>query len=187
MSSSSSDASQSQLQDTQDNRISSAVGSVNLVTNRSSVGNVNISQTDQGAVAGAFGFASANSDSAFKFANATNDSAAKLVNAASDSAFKFGEATVGKSFDFASAIASGAANELAASGARQVAVTKDAMTAVQDAYGGAASEVKAAYQNTTDKIAGAYTEAKAGEQKVMVAVGLAIVGMVALKALGRSA
>ncbi len=176
MSSSDSDSSQSQLQDTQDNRISSAVGSVNLVTSRSSVGNVNISQTDHGAVDGAFKFANATADSAFKFSNAT-----------ADSAFKLTDSTVGKAFDFAQSITSGAADELAASGARQVAVTKSAMAAVQDAYGGAASEVKAAYQNTTDKIAGAYTEAKAGEQKVMVGVGLVIVGIVALKALGKSA
>lgn len=133
MSESSSDASQTQTTDTQDNRISSAVGSVNLNTSRSSIGgDVTITTTDQG--------------------------------------------TVSKAFEFANSIAVGAANTASASGARDMAITQSAMQAV-----------KSAYQDNSDTLAAAYTTAKAGEQKVMVGVGLIIVGIVALKALGKAA
>ena len=67
MSSSKSTASQSQSQETADNRIAGSGESVNLVASRSSIGNVSISQTDHGAV-----------DGAFKFGNAITDGALKL-------------------------------------------------------------------------------------------------------------
>ena len=51
MSSSKSSASQSQSQETADNRITGSGESVNLVASRSTIGNVSISQTDHGAVA----------------------------------------------------------------------------------------------------------------------------------------
>lgn len=165
MSESSSDASQQQITDTQDNRIASAVGSVNLVTSRSNVGNVNIQTTDHGAV-----------DGAFKFANAS-----------SDSAFKFGDATVGKAFDFAKQISNNAADETAASGARSTGIATSAMKSVQDAYSKSGEMVSKANEKVTDTLAAAYETAKAGEQKIMVGVGLAIVGIVAVKALGKGA
>lgn len=83
---------------------------------------------------------------------------------------------VGGAFDFARDVATGAANTAAASSSANLAVTKSAMQAVQDAYAG-----------STEKIASAYTEGKAGEQKIMVAAGLLIVGVVAMKALGKGA
>ncbi|MFZ4878440.1 hypothetical protein ACL9RI_25420 [Janthinobacterium sp. Mn2066] len=131
-SNSDSDSSQTQINESQDNRITGGTGSVNLVTSRSSVGgNVNISTTDFG--------------------------------------------SVGRSFDFAEAIAKGAANTAAASAAQVQAVATDAMKSVQAAYG-----------DSNETLADAYKTSKAGEQKVMVAVGMAIVGVVALKALGRA-
>lgn len=81
---------------------------------------------------------------------------------------------VSKSFDFAQAIATGAANTAAASANQVTAIAKDAMASVKDAYG-----------DSNESLAAAYETAKAGEQKVMVAVGLAIVGVVAIKAMNK--
>ncbi len=209
MSSSQSDASQSQTQESADNRIAGAGESVNLVANRSSLGNLTLNTTDHGAVEssfkfgdaltkGALTFAGKASDNSAKVINATVDSAFKaidstaktsfagmraaqdssnrLVNAVSDSAFKYSDATVGRSFGFAEQIAAGAANEVAASGARSNAVTQSAM-----------ESVKSAYAANGEKLATAYENSKAGEQKVMVGAALAVVAVVALKALGRGA
>lgn len=145
---------------------------------------------------GALGFAHANSDSAFKVVNATVDSAMKaiaesqaasaaaqaaasanamhLANAATDSALKFGDSTVSKAFAFTQKITEGAAHDVAAAGSRADAMATDAMKAVQQAYAG-----------TSATLADAYTTAKAGEQKVMVAAALAILGMVAIKMMGK--
>ncbi|WP_454774889.1 hypothetical protein [Janthinobacterium tructae] len=83
--------------------------------------------------------------------------------------------SVDRSFTFAEQIAKGAANAAAASAASVQAMATDAM-----------SSVKAAYGDSSDTLADAYKTAKAGEQKVMVAVGMAIVGVVAIKALGKA-
>jgi hypothetical protein len=141
---------------------------------------------------GALGFAQSNSDGAFKLVNATTDSAfkaidasvtasakaqaetaanaMKLANAATDSALRFGDSTVAQSFDFAKVITAGAAHEVAAAGSRSDAMVTSALSAVQQAYAG-----------TSATLADAYTNSKAGEQKVMVAAALAILGMVAVK------
>jgi len=83
--------------------------------------------------------------------------------------------SVDRSFAFAEQIAKGAANTAAASAASVQALAKDAMSSVKEAYG-----------DSSEKIGAAYETAKAGEQKVMVAVGLVIVGIVAVKALGKA-
>jgi len=141
---------------------------------------------------GALGFAAANSDSAFKVVNATTDSAFKaidstvaettkamqettasamaLANGATDSALRFGDSTVAQSYSFAKAITEGAANEAAASATRADQLVTTALGSVKDAYG-----------NMSSTLADAYTNAKAGEQKVMVAAALAILGLVAIK------
>jgi hypothetical protein len=80
--------------------------------------------------------------------------------------------TVAKSFDFAREISKNAANTSTA-----------AMTAVQTTARDAFDEVAAAYGDVADKIAGAYTEAKAGEQKILVGGALLIGSIVALAAL----
>jgi len=55
-----SDSSQTQLQESQDNRITGGAGSVNLNTSRSSVGgSINVSTTDFGTVEKSFDFATA--------------------------------------------------------------------------------------------------------------------------------
>lgn len=82
--------------------------------------------------------------------------------------------TVSKAFDFANGIAKGAASEAAASSAQ---VAQTAQSALQS--------VKSAYANSNDTIAAAYETAKAGEQKVMVAAALAVVGIVAVKVMGK--
>lgn len=193
-----SDSSQTQTQESQDNRISGAGESVNLVASRSSIGNVSISQTDHGAVDGAFKFGNAITDGALKFADSTvtgalktinssvkdsldtaraaQDSAYKFSNAVSDSAFKSNDAALGGAFKFAADITAGAANELAAAGARSDAVAKNALQSVKDAYGDVGQKLEAAYTNS-----------KAGEQKVLVGVGLALVAVVAFKAMGKAA
>lgn len=80
-----------------------------------------------------------------------------------------------KSFDFANAIAEGAANTAAASiGANQATMTT-AMQAVQSAYA-----------NENASLSDAYTNAKAGEQKIMVAGALLIGAIVAIKVFGKS-
>lgn len=192
-----SDSSQTQLQESQDNRISGTGESINLVTSRSSIGNVSISQTDHGAVDGAFKFGNALTDGALKFADSTvtgalgtikasvkdsldtaraaQDSAYKFSNAVSDSAFKSNDAALGGAFKFAADITAGAANELAAAGARSDAVAKNALQSVKDAYG-----------DMGQKLDAAYTNSKAGEQKVLVGVGLALVAVVAFKAMGKA-
>ena len=193
-----SDSSQTQTQESQDNRISGAGESVNLVASRSSIGNVSISQTDHGAVDGALKFGNAITDGALKFADSTvtgalgtikasvkdsldtaraaQDSAYKFSNAVSDSAFKSNDAALGGAFKFAADITAGAANELAAAGARSDAVAKNALQSVKDAYG-----------DVGQKLETAYTNSKAGEQKVLVGVGLALVAVVAFKAMGKAA
>lgn len=192
-----SDSSQTQLQESQDNRISGTGESVNLVASRSSIGNVSISQTDHGAVDGAFKYGNAITDGALKFADSTvtgalgtikasvkdsldtaraaQDSAYKFSNAVSDSAFKSNDAALGGAFKFATEITAGAANELAAAGARSDAVAKNALQSVKDAYG-----------DVGQKLDAAYTNSKAGEQKVLVGVGLALVAVVAFKAMGKA-
>lgn len=192
-----SDSSQTQTQESQDNRISGAGESVNLVTTRSNMGDVSISQTDHGAVDGAFKYGNAITDGALKFADSTvtgalgtikasvkdsldtaraaQDSAYKFSNAVSDSAFKSNDAALGGAFKFAADITAGAANELAAAGARSDAVAKNALQSVKDAYG-----------DVGQKLETAYTNSKAGEQKVLVGVGLALVAVVAFKAMGKA-
>ncbi len=193
-----SDSSQTQTQESQDNRITGSGEAVSLVASRSSIGNVSISQTDHGAVDGAFKFGNAITDGALKFADSTvtgalgtikasvkdsldtaraaQDSAYKFSNAVSDSAFKSNDAALGGAFKFAADITAGAANELAAAGARSDAVAKNALQSVKDAYG-----------DMGQKLDAAYTNSKAGEQKVLVGVGLALVAVVAFKAMGKAA
>lgn len=83
---------------------------------------------------------------------------------------------VGKAFDFAKGIASGAANEAAASGAQVSSIAASAMQSVQ-----------AAYQGESGTIAAAYQTAKAGEQKIMVVAALSVLAIVAIKVMGKSA
>lgn len=197
MSTSKSSSTQSQLQESQDNRITGSGESVNLVASRSNIGNVSISQTDHGAVDGAFKFGNAITDGALKFADSTvtgaldtinrsvkdsldtgraaMDSSYKFANAVSDSAFKSNDAALGAAFKFSADITAGAANELAAAGARSDAVAKSALQSVKDAYGDVAGKMETAYTNS-----------KAGEQKVLVGVGLALVAVVAFKAMGKA-
>ena len=197
MSSSKSSSAQSQVQESADNRITGSGESVNLVASRSNIGNVSISQTDHGAVDGAFKFGNAITDGALKFADSTvtgaldtinksvkdsletgraaMDSSYKFANAVSDSAFKSNDAALGAAFKFSADITAGAANELAAAGARSDAVAKSALQSVKDAYGDVAGKMETAYTNS-----------KAGEQKVLVGIGLAIVAVVALKAMGKA-
>lgn len=84
--------------------------------------------------------------------------------------------TVNRSFDFAEKMAAGAASEAAASASRAEKVMLSSMQSVQNAYAG-----------VNQNLADAYETAKAGEQKVMVMAGLAVVGLVAAKALGSRA
>jgi hypothetical protein len=156
---------------------------------------------------GALGFAGQTVDGAFKFANANNDTNAKLVNAtvdsamkaieesnrqsaaamaaasdgayklvnsATDSAMRFGDSTVAQAFNLAALMTKGSAGEAATAGKRADEITKTAMQSVQEAYA-----------DTSDTLASAYETSKAGEQKVMVAVGLAVVALVALKSFGK--
>lgn len=163
-SNSSSDSSQSQTQQTDDNRITAAAGSTNLTMSRSEVGgNVNVTNTDFGSIG-----------KAFDFAMAANQQSTSLIGG-----------TVGKAFDFASALESGAADERAASGALVSKLAISAMDSVKSAYSGSQSSVASAYKDTADTLAAAYETSKAGEQKVMVAVGLAVLGIVAIKVMGR--
>ena len=197
MSTSKSSSAQSQVQESADNRITGSGESVNLVASRSNIGSVSISETDHGAVDGAFKFGNAITDGALKFADSTvtgaldtinksvkdsletgraaMDSSYKFANAVSDSAFKSNDAAMGASFKFAADITAGAANELAAAGARSDAVAKSALQSVKDAYGDVAGKMETAYTNS-----------KAGEQKVLVGVGLALVAVVAFKAMGKA-
>lgn len=195
-----------------DQKLQQATGSVGATASGNA--SVNINTSDMGAIDssfkfanaaldanayitdGALGFAAGNSDSAFKLVNATVDSAMKaisdaqasaaataaaasagamhLANAATDSALKFGDSTVSKAFAFTQAITEGAAHDVAAAGARADAARTDAMKAIKDSYA-----------NVSDTLADAYTTAKAGEQKVLVAAALVILGMVAIKMMGK--
>lgn len=79
---------------------------------------------------------------------------------------------VDRSFKFAEQMGVGAANTAAASANSVTAIAKSAMDSVKEAYG-----------NSNESLASAYEGAKAGEQRVLVGVGIAIVAVVALKAL----
>lgn len=80
--------------------------------------------------------------------------------------------TVHQSFDFAKRIAQDAADTNAAA---LSVVNKQAISAIE--------AVKTAYRDENDKLANAYTEAKAGEQKILVGGTLLIGGIVAIMAL----
>lgn len=80
-SNSESDSSQTQINETQDNRITGGTGSVNLVTTRSNVGDVSISTTDFGSVDRSFTFAELLAKGA---ANAAAASAASVQAIATD-------------------------------------------------------------------------------------------------------
>lgn len=78
---SASDSSQTQINETQDNRITGGPGSVSLVTSRSNVGDVSISTTDFGSVNRSFTFAELLAKGA---ANAAAASAASVQAIATD-------------------------------------------------------------------------------------------------------
>lgn len=84
--------------------------------------------------------------------------------------------TVERAFDFAQMLEKGAANEAAASASNNTAIMQSALQSVQNAYAG-----------STDKISDAFETAKAGEQKVLVAVALALVAIVAFNAVRKMA
>lgn len=80
MSNSEADSSQTQLQESQDNRISGGAGSVNLVTSRSSVGgDVNVTTTDFGTVEKSFNFAAAIAQGAANSAAASSGQVATIA------------------------------------------------------------------------------------------------------------
>lgn len=88
--------------------------------------------------------------------------------------FDFASDSVGKSFDFARDISKGAAAEVAAANTNMKSISMSAMDSVKSAYG-----------DMGEKLASAYTEAKAGEQKIMVGGALLIGAVVAITALKR--
>lgn len=101
MSSSEADSSQTQLQESQDNRISGGAGSVNLVTSRSSVGgDVNVTTTDFGTVSKSFDFATTIAQGAANAAAASSgqvsaiakDALSSVKNAYGDYSDKLGAA-----------------------------------------------------------------------------------------------
>jgi hypothetical protein len=179
-------------------------GTVNI--NTSDMGAVNSAFTyGNAAVNDAFTYGNAITDGTLKFANAQNDTNAKLVNAtvddafktldstmasttkamqattasammlangATDSALRFGDSTVQQAFDLTKMITQGAANQVAASATQTNQMVNSALGAVKDAYSTEAST-----------LADAYTNAKAGEQKIMAAGALAILAIVAIKVL----
>lgn len=79
------DSSQTQIQESADNRIVAATDSVNLVANKSTIGNVSISQTDHGAVDSSFKFADSISGKAFNFAETISAGAANELAASAAS------------------------------------------------------------------------------------------------------
>jgi len=145
---------------------------------------------------GALGFAAGAQDSSFKLVNATVDGALQavtdtaaastkammmasqnaslLANATTDSALRFGDSAVAQSYDFARAITQGAANETAASATRADQLVTSALGSVKDAYG-----------SMSASLADAYTNSKAGEQKVLVGVAVAVLGLVAIAMMKR--
>jgi len=156
-----SSTSQTQIQETDDNRIAGSAGSTNLVLSRSNIGGgVNVTTTDFDSVSKAFDFA---------------NSGLSMVSG-----------TVGKAFDFARLLETGAADERAASAAQGTKLALTAMDSVKAAYADSSSSIKDAYKDTSDTLAAAYVTSKAGEQKVMVAVGLVVVGIVAIKVMGKA-
>jgi len=160
-----SSTSQTQIQETDDNRIAGSAGSTNLVLSRSNIGGgVNVTTTDFDSVSKAFDFAGASSANAMSMLGGT----------------------VSKAFDFARLLETGAADERAASAAQGTKLALTAMDSVKSAYADSTSSIKDAYKDTSDTLAAAYVTSKAGEQKVMVAVGLVVVGIVAIKVMGKA-
>lgn len=196
-----SSSSTSNLNENIDQKLQMATGSVGATASGGS--NVTINTSDMGAVNSAFMYGNAITDGTLRFANANNDTNAKLVNATVDSAFKavdstvtqttkamqdttanamrlanaatdsalrFGDSTVAQSYNFAEFITQGAANQVAASSTRADQLVSDALSSVKSAYG-----------DMSSTLADAYTNSKAGEQKVLVGVAVAILGLVAIK------
>ena len=81
---------------------------------------------------------------------------------------------INSAFDFANRVAQGAADETVASIGANQATIKTAMEAVQTAY-----------QGENASLADAYRTAKAGEQKIMATAAIVILGIVAVKVLGK--
>jgi|SRR6476469_744251 len=82
--------------------------------------------------------------------------------------------SVTKAIDLTRDLMRGAASMSAANNATISDTVQSAMHSVQEAYAG-----------STDKVADAWAESKAGENKVMVMVGLAVVALVAIKIVGK--
>lgn len=102
---------------------------------------------------------------------------------------------VGKSFDFADSVTKGAASVAAASVGNMADLSRDAFSAVKDAYAEsgqmvqknsmtAISAVTSANAKVNDVLADAYRTSKAGEQKMLAFGVVAIVGLAAAKVLG---
>lgn len=91
--------------------------------------------------------------------------------------------TVHQSFDFAKQISRDAADTSAASLSNMKSMSVQAIDAVKSAYNDSTARIERAHESVDEKLANAYTEAKAGEQKIMAGVGVAAVVMVALAAM----
>jgi hypothetical protein len=165
---------QTQITETQDNRLVAAPDSNSLSNSRGTIGgNVTINKTslDNGAIGKSFDFANNSLKEAFSFAGKDNAQAFDFGNTAA----RLSNSAVSDSFRFAEQITSGAARSVAASEGNAQSIQMSALGAV-----------KSAYADNSAKIADAFTTAKAGEQKILVAAGLLIVGVVAFKALGKN-
>ena len=197
-SSSSTQANQTQVSTTQDNRVNAAEGSVVL------------SQ--------ATGNSISSDDHSTTIYQSTDKDATK---AALDGAAKITDGALSSSFDFAESVAKGAADMMAASTGKvidaNVKVTTNALGAVQSAYkdstgkisdayndanasvskawsqaSGATvdmantsiSAIKSASQHADDMLASAWQSSKAGEQKMLSYVAVAAVALVAFRAVG---
>lgn len=100
---------------------------------------------------------------------------------------------VGRSFDFAESVTKGSASVAAASVGNMADLSRDALSAVKDAYADSTESVQTNSQMTiraitsanakvNDVLADAYKTSKAGEQKMLAFGLLALVAMVAGKA-----
>lgn len=104
---------------------------------------------------------------------AAQDSVNLVLNRATGNNITFTDmGTVNKAFDFVTVLAKNAANTQAASTDAIQKASTSALTAVQQAYG-----------DFSNKLDDAYVTSKAGEQKVMVAVGVIAVTLIAMKTL----
>lgn len=92
---------------------------------------------------------------------------------------------ISQAFGFADSALKGAYTDVAASRSNTASTAGAAIAAVQNTSQQATQAITDAFSKSSAQVADAYSTAKAGENKILVAAGLVVVGIVAVKVMGK--